>query len=43
MCVNRLDDIVRGYSNTYHSTMKKMPVDVNSSTYDSRHMCRGHM
>ena len=31
--INKLDDIVYKYNNTYHSTIKMMPVDVKSSTY----------
>ena len=31
--INKLDDIVTKYNNTYHSTMKMKPVDVKSSTY----------
>ena len=29
--INKLDDIINKYNNTYHSTMK--PVDVKSSAY----------
>ena len=37
VCVDKLDDIVNKYNNTYHSTIKMQPVDVKSSTYiDSR-------
>ena len=31
--IDRLDDIVYEYNNTYHSTIKMKPVDVNSSSY----------
>ena len=31
--IDRLDDIVNKYSNTYHSTIKMKPVDVKSNTY----------
>ena len=31
--VDKLDDIVNKYNNTYHSTIKMKPVDVKSSTY----------
>ena len=31
--INKLDDIVTKYNNTYHSTIKMKPVDVKSSTY----------
>ena len=33
MYVNILNDIVNKYDNTYQSTIKKKPVDVNSNTY----------
>ena len=33
MCIDRLDDILNKYNNTYHSTIKMQPVDVKSSTY----------
>ena len=31
--IDKLNDIVNKYVNTYHSTIKMKPVDVNSSTY----------
>ena len=31
--IEKLDDIVDKYNNTYHSTIKMEPVDVKSSTY----------
>ena len=31
--INKLDNIVNKYNNTYHSTIKMKPVDVKSSTY----------
>ena len=31
--IDKLDDIVNKYNNTYHSTIKMKPVDVKSSTY----------
>ena len=31
--IDQLDDIVNKYNNTYHSTIKMKPVDVESSTY----------
>ena len=31
--IDKLDDIVNKYKNTYHSTIKMKPVDVKSSTY----------
>ena len=35
--IDKLDDIVNKYNNTYHSTFKMKPVDIKSSTYtDSR-------
>ena len=33
MYINKLEDIVDKYNNTYHSTMKLKPVDMKSSTY----------
>ena len=33
MYIDKLDDIVNKYSNTYHNTMKMKPDDVNLSTY----------
>ena len=33
MYIDKLDDIVRKYNNTYHRTIKMTPVDVKSSTY----------
>ena len=31
--IDKLDDIVNKYNNTYHSTIKINPVDVKSNTY----------
>ena len=31
--IDKLDDIVNKYKNTYHSTIKIKPADVKSSTY----------
>ena len=31
--VDKLDEIVNKYNNTYHGTIKIKPVDVNSNTY----------
>ena len=31
--IDKLDDIVNKYNNTYHSTTKMKPVDVTLSTY----------
>ena len=31
--INKLDDIVNKYNNTYHSTIKMKPVDVKWNTY----------
>ena len=31
--IEKLDDIVNKYNNTYHSTIKVKPVDVKSNTY----------
>ena len=33
MYIDKLDDIVNKYSNTYHSTIKIKPVGVKSNTY----------
>ena len=33
VCIDKLDDIVNKYNNTYHSTIKMKPVDVNPSMY----------
>ena len=33
MYIAKLDDIVNKYNNTYHSTIKIKPVDVNSNIY----------
>ena len=33
MYINKLDNIVNEYNNTYHSKIRKKPVDVKSSTY----------
>ena len=31
--IDKLDDIVHEYNNTYHRTMKMEPVDVKDDTY----------
>ena len=31
--INKLDDIVRKYNNTYHTSIKMRPVDVKDNTY----------
>ena len=31
--IDKIDDIVNKYNNTYHSTIKKKPVNVKSNTY----------
>ena len=31
--INKLDDIVNEYNNTYHRTIKMRPVDVKDNTY----------
>ena len=31
--INKLDDIVKEYNNTYHRTIKVKPVDVKDNTY----------
>ena len=33
VCIDKLDDIINKYNNTYHSTNKIKPVDVKSNTY----------
>ena len=33
VCIDKLDDIVNNYNNTYHGTIKMKPVDVKWSTY----------
>ena len=33
MYIDKIDDIVNKYNNTYHSTIKMKPVDVKSNTY----------
>ena len=33
MYIDKLDDIVNKYNNTYQNTIKIQPVDVKSSTY----------
>ena len=31
--IDKLDDIINKYNNTYHSIIKMKPVDVKSNTY----------
>ena len=31
--IDKLDDIVNGYNNTYHRTIKMKPADVNNNTH----------
>ena len=31
--INKLDDIVGEYNNTYHRTIKMKPVDIKDNTY----------
>ena len=31
--INKLDDVVKEYNNTYHTTIKMKPVDVEDNTY----------
>ena len=31
--IDKLDDIVNGYNNTYHRTIKRKPTDVKDNTY----------
>ena len=33
MYIDKLDDIVRKYNNTYHTSMKMKPIDVKDKTY----------
>ena len=33
MYINKLDDIVEKYNNTYHRTIKMKPIDVRDNTY----------
>ena len=33
VCINKLDDIVNEYNNTYHTTIKMKPIDVKNNTY----------
>ena len=33
VCIDKLDDIVNKYNNTYHSTIKMKPFDVKANTY----------
>ena len=31
--IDQLDDIVNAYNNTYHTTIKKKPIDIKDNTY----------
>ena len=33
MCIDKLDDIVNEYNNTYHRTIEMKPADVKDNTY----------
>ena len=33
MYIDKLDDIVKKYNNTYHTSIKMKPVDVKDNTY----------
>ena len=33
LCIDKLDDIVNEYNNTYHKKIKMEPVDVKNNTY----------
>ena len=33
MCIDKLDDIVNEYNNTYNRTIKMKPVDIKDDTY----------
>ena len=38
--VDKLDDIVNTYNNTFQGTIKMKPFDVKSSTYYSHHLLK---
>ena len=40
MYINKLDNIVNKYNNTYHSAIKMKPVDVKSNTYVDKHILK---
>ena len=33
VCIDKLDDIVNEYNNTYHRTIRMNPIDVKDNTY----------
>ena len=33
MCIDKLDDLVNKYNNTYHSTLKMKSADVKNHTF----------
>ena len=33
MYIDKLDDIVNKYNNTYHSTIRRKPVDIKANKY----------
>ena len=33
MCIDKLDEMVDKYNNTYHTTIKMKPIDINPSIY----------
>ena len=33
VCIDKLDDIMNEYNNTYHTTIKMKPIDVKDNTY----------
>ena len=33
MCIDKLDDIVKEYNNTYHASIKMKPIDVKDNSY----------
>ena len=38
--IDKLDNLVNKYNNTYHSTIKKKPVDIENNTYiDFKKLC----
>ena len=33
VCIDKLDDIVKEYNNTYHKTIKMKPINIKDNTY----------
>ena len=42
MYVDKLDDLVNEYNNTYHRTIKMKPADITSSTYIDFNVEKSH-